>query len=67
MKVDTTDVVQTIQNQIDKLELVNLKLLTHEEYGYIQGQIYALQTLQQHYQMSIDAELNALENASTEF
>lgn len=67
MKIDTTDVVQTIQNKIDKLELVNLKLLTHEEYGYTQGQIYALQTLQQHYQMSIDAELNALENASTEF
>jgi len=61
MKVDVSDVVKTIKNQIDKLELVNLKLLTHEEYGYTQGQIYALQTLQQHYQMSID-ELNALEN-----
>jgi len=61
MKVDVPDVVKTIQNQIDKLELVNLKLLTHEEYGYTQGQIYVLQTLQQHYQMSID-ELNALEN-----
>jgi hypothetical protein len=67
MKIDTTDVVQTIQNQIDKLELVNLKLLTHEEYGYTQGQIYALQTLQQHYEWAIEAELNALENASTEF
>jgi hypothetical protein len=62
MKVDTTDIVQTIQNQIDKLELINLKLLTHEEYGYTQGQIYALQTLQAHYEISIDAELNALEN-----
>jgi hypothetical protein len=62
MKIDTTDIVATIQNQLNRLELINLKLLTHEEYGYVQGQIYALTALQAHYEMANEAELNALEN-----
>lgn len=62
MKIDTTDIVATIQNKLNKLELINLKLLTHEEYGYVQGQIYALTELQAHYEIANEAELNALEN-----
>jgi hypothetical protein len=68
MKIDTTDVVKTIQNQIDELNAYDMKyLLDDSQYYMIQGQIYALTALQAHYEIANEAELNALENQTNEY